>query len=92
MFNQWISNIHCHEHLCLEDDYTNDLPVFIEKRIICNYESVPVPIYSIKLEPDLGLDSKLCLKGKFSLISSITLSFSIKTPKLTENIVCFMIR
>lgn len=54
-------------HICLDDDYTNDLPIFIEKRSICNYEGVPVLVYSIKLEPDLGLDSQLCLKGELFL-------------------------
>lgn len=55
-----------HEHLCLDDDYTNDLPIFIEKRSICNYELTPVLIYSIKTAPDMGLDMKLCLKGLYN--------------------------
>lgn len=52
-----------HEHLCLEDDYTNDLPIFIEKRTICNYDTVPVLVYPIKITPDTDYETKLCLKG-----------------------------
>lgn len=52
-----------HEHLCLEDDYTNDLPIFIEKRTICNYDTVPVLVYPIKITPDTDYGTKLCLKG-----------------------------
>lgn len=51
-----------HEHLCLEDDYTNDLPIFIEKRTICNFEAVPVLVYPVKITPDYA--TKLCLKGR----------------------------
>lgn len=50
-------------HLCLEDDYTNDLPFFIEKRVICNYETGPVPVYLIKIMPDNDDELKFCLKG-----------------------------
>jgi len=53
-----------HEHLCLPDDYTNELPIFIEKRQICNFDTVPVPVYSIKITPDPDYDTKLCLKGE----------------------------
>lgn len=55
-----------HEHLCLEDDYTNDLPIFIEKRTICNYDTIPVLVYSIKITPEkisTDYETKLCLKG-----------------------------
>lgn len=52
-----------HEHLCLEDDYTNDLPIFIEKRQICNFDQTPVHVYSIKITPDTDYETKLCLKG-----------------------------
>lgn len=52
-----------HQHLCLEDDYTNDLPIFIEKRTICNYDTVPVLVYPIKITPDTDYETKLCLKG-----------------------------
>lgn len=52
-----------HENLCLEDDYTNDLPIFIEKRTICNYDTVPVMVYSIKITPDAP-GNKFCLKGQ----------------------------
>lgn len=58
---------YAHDHLCLEDDYTNDLPIFIEKKSICNYETVPVLVYPIKTSPDTGQEAKLvfsfCLKG-----------------------------
>lgn len=52
------------EHLCTEDDYTNDLPIFIEKRTICNYESSPVPVYRIKTMPATDYETKFCLKGQ----------------------------
>lgn len=52
-----------HDHLCLKDDYTNDLPIFVEKRTICNYESVPVLAYSVKITPDADHENKLCLDG-----------------------------
>lgn len=55
-----------HEHLCLEDDYTNDLPIFIEKRRICNFDQIPVHVYSIKITPDTDYETKLCLKGCYS--------------------------
>lgn len=51
------------QSLCLEDDYTNELPIFIEKRTICNYETVPVSIYSIKVSQD-GPNDTFCLKGQ----------------------------
>lgn len=54
-----------HKHLCLEDDYTNDLPIFIERQIICNFESVPIQIYTIKTMPDSVLNTEYCLKGKY---------------------------
>lgn len=52
-----------HKHLCLEDDYTNDLPIFIERQTICNFESTPVHIYAIKIMPD-NIENKYCLKGE----------------------------
>lgn len=54
-----------HEQLCTEDDYTNDLPIFIEKRTICNYETNPVSVYQIKIIPDTDDKTKFCLKGQF---------------------------
>lgn len=57
-----------HEHLCLEDDYTNDLPIFIEKRTICNFDQIPVHVYSVKITPDTDYETKLCLKGGYSQI------------------------
>lgn len=53
-----------HENLCLEDDYTNDLPIFIEKRTICNFDATPVPIYTIKISPDTP-GNRFCLKGEY---------------------------
>lgn len=52
-----------HKNLCLEDDYTNDLPIFIERKTICNFESVPVHVYTIKTTPDNSAN-KYCLKGE----------------------------
>lgn len=51
--------------ICLEDDYTNDLPIFIEKKSICNYDTVPIPVYSIRTSPKYD-DAKFCLKGELS--------------------------
>lgn len=46
------TNTNDNTHLCREDDYTNDLPIFIQKQTICNVESVPVDVYEIKyIEP-----------------------------------------
>lgn len=53
-----------HKNLCLEDDYTNDLPIFIERQTICNFESVPVHVYTIKTSPDSNAN-KYCLKGRW---------------------------
>lgn len=59
-----------HDHLCHEDDYTNDLPIFIEKRTICNFDTIPVPVYKIKILEPWGMEAnyqlKFCLRGKFS--------------------------
>lgn len=72
-----------HEHLCLEDDYTNDLPIFIEKRTICNYETVPVLVYPIKIAPDTDLRTKFCLKGQYSANHQCHLSSSSNKPTET---------
>ena len=53
-----------HEHLCSKDDFTNDLPIFIEKRTICNYDTVPVLVYPIKTTPDTDYEIQLCLTGE----------------------------
>lgn len=59
-----------HDHLCHEDDYTNDLPIFIEKRTICNFDTIPVPVYNIKITEPWAMEAnyqlKFCLKGKLS--------------------------
>jgi hypothetical protein len=51
-----------HKHLCLEDDYTNDLPIFIERLKICNSDTGPITVYTIKTVPDSN-ENKYCLKG-----------------------------
>ena len=57
-----------HKHLCLEDDYTNDLPIFIERQTICNFDSAPIQVYTIKTMPD-SAENKFCLKGNYWLHS-----------------------
>lgn len=66
-----------HEHMCTEDDYTNDLPIFIEKRTICNYDSGPVPVYQIKTMPDTDYETKFCLKGESLALGSDFNSLSL---------------
>lgn len=73
----WTATVsNAHEHLCLEDDYTNDLPIFIEKRTICNFELAPVHVYSVKITPDTDYETKLCLKGcRLNKLFNITFLF-----------------
>lgn len=71
------------DQICLEDDYTNDLPVFIEKKSICNYDTVPVPVYSIRTSPKYD-DAKFCLKGDVADAFEITEAHDLKFVKNLE--------
>ena len=52
-----------HEIICQQDVLTNDVPYFVDKRTICNFEVVPIFVYAVSILPNTD-NTQFCLKGK----------------------------